>query len=172
MARDNDTPHPSTLHQSSLSEDEMALLNAEAPARDPGTTATEASADSIPPDGGRALVIGAIERDAQEVRSALENRGFHVTSVPEPRPAETMLSETSFHLVVLTASSADLKVLGWLRLLAAHAAVPPVLLAVRRPTPSLVFQAVKAGADYVVVLPLKETAVERMVALTKMERAA
>lgn len=59
-----------------------------------------------------------------------------------------------------------------LRDLAALETAPPVVLATRRPTPSIVFQAARAGAAYVVVLPPDEGAMIRVTELAAQGRRA
>ncbi len=152
-----DDPH------ADLSEEELALMGADAPSPAEGSTAGS---------GFRALVGGSSEKDRTEIADVLAGKGFEVATAPGLRETVVELDGGPFDLVVVSIAATHPQALGVLRELAAHRNGGTLLLATRRPTPGLVFQAVRAGADYVVVLPPTAAAIDHIMGLLPARMAA
>lgn len=120
----------------------------------------------------RALVAGPVAQDVAEMEEALVLQGVAVVSCPRLRDLGVVHDPLDFTLVVLVSPPGSLAALPYLRDLVALEGGPAVVLATRRPTPSIVFQAVRAGAEYVLVLPPEEGALARVVDMAARGRRA
>jgi hypothetical protein len=125
-------------------------------------------ADGVTP---RVLVAGPVPQDVADMEEALLVQGIQVERCDRLRDIGVLVDPLDFTLLVLVVPPGSLAALPLLRDLAALETAPPVVLATRRPTPSIVFQA-GAGAAYVVVLPPDEGAMIRVTELAAQGRRA
>lgn len=152
---------------------EAAAAAGKAAPATPATGGTEAPAAGaevpvgdagLPADGAaQALVAGPVAQDNRDIEEALRTRGFSVVSLPHLKGVPAAVAGTAYDLVVLAAPPLSLAALSLLREATATPGAPPFIVVTRRPTPGYVFQSVRAGARYVAVLPLADTAADRMV---------
>lgn len=126
-------------------------------------------ADGVTP---RVLVAGPVPQDVADMEEALLVQGIQVERCDRLRDIGVLVDPLDFTLLVLVVPPGSLAALPLLRDLAALETAPPVVLATRRPTPSIVFQAARAGAAYVVVLPPDEGAMIRVTELAAQGRRA